>query len=78
MPDSKQEIKHLLERPFFGKTKAGVTFEQFMIFRHCKEYRYEPKPDIRDYIREEWIHKCPLYMDMFGRKRLFHVFCPQL
>jgi hypothetical protein len=23
-----------------------------------------PKPDIRDYITQEWIQKCPLYMDV--------------
>jgi hypothetical protein len=43
MPDSKQEIKHPLERPFFVKTRAGVTFAEFLFFRHCKEYGYEPK-----------------------------------
>jgi hypothetical protein len=43
MPDSKQEIKHPPERPFFGKTRAGVTYDEFVFFRHCKEYRYEPK-----------------------------------
>jgi len=43
VPDSKQEIKHPLERPFFGKTRADVTYDEFLFFRHCKEYRYEPK-----------------------------------
>jgi len=35
-----------------------------------------PKPDIWDYITEEWIHKWPLYMDMFRRKRFFSCILP--
>jgi hypothetical protein len=77
MPDSKQEIKHPLERPFFGKTMAGVTFDEFLFLGIVKNTGMNPKPDIWDYITVEWIHKCPLYMYMFRRKRFFHVFCPQ-
>jgi len=35
-----------------------------------------PKPDVRDYITEKWIHKYPIYMDMFRRKRFFSCVLP--
>jgi hypothetical protein len=80
MPDNKQERKQPLERPFFRKTRAGMTFDEILFLGIVKNTGMNPKSDIRDYITEQRIQKCPISMDMFRRMGFFcvHVFCPQL
>jgi hypothetical protein len=67
MSDNKQERKQPLERPYFRKTKAGMTFGEILFLGIVKNTSMNPKSDIQDYITERQIQKCTISMDMFRR-----------
>jgi hypothetical protein len=53
-----------------------VTNEEIMVFFGViLNMGMNPKPEIQDYITEEWTQRSPFYKDVFIRERCFQIFC---